>query len=259
MGYDLTKTKILIVSSGKGGTGKSTVSAGIAIQLSKHYRVGLLDVDITTPNVPIMFGFDEKVVVEVGDRMNPIVISPSLSLMSVGFDLPRKQYVNWSGAQMQGIIEELIYGVNWGALDYIVLDMPPTTSDELIAVCANLHEKFAKRFASVVVLLPSKPSVIDGERLMLYYKEKDIPVIGVIENMSGLLGKADIEAFAKKENTELLGKIPFLDVIVNGTEDGNLYDVFFQNSECKACFEPIGKDVEKFFKTRRMTKAKRGW
>ena len=196
--------KELLILSGKGGTGKSTVSVNLALRLcNEGHRVGLLDCDLTTPNIPKMLGMG-KVKLIADQVIDPVVINDNLKVMSVGFDASDNQGILWDGSRIRAIVGELINGVGWGELDYLIVDMPPGSSDDLIEAIQDLPNSYA-----IIVMIPSVTAQMDASKLIKVLKLKDIPILGVIENMSKLFGDGLGEELANEYEIPFLGKLEF--------------------------------------------------
>ena len=204
--------KIIAISSAKGGVGKSTIAANIAVELGKNFNVGLLDADIYGPSIPQLFGVKEKPTTDDGKRLNPI-IKFNVYLMSIGFLVDKKSPMVWRGPMVISAIKTFVNNVNWSSLDYLIIDMPPGTGDALITFSQELEIDGA-----IIVTTPQKLSVNDAMRGIEMFKKTNVPILGVIENMSYLIDKNNSKKFifskgggemiAKNQNIKLLGQIP---------------------------------------------------
>jgi ATP-binding protein involved in chromosome partitioning len=172
----------IVVLSGKGGVGKSTVAVNIAVALlMAGKRVGLLDVDIHGPSIPTMLGLEGSVVQGGADGLIPIDAA-GLKVMSLGFLLPDPdQAVIWRGPMKMGAIKQLLKDVAWGDLDYLVIDSPPGTGDEPLSVC----QLIGNLDGAVVVTTPQKVAAVDVRKSITFCRQLGVPVLGVVENMSG--------------------------------------------------------------------------
>ena len=219
--------KKIVVMSGKGGVGKSTVAANIAFTLvMKNYKVGLLDCDIHGPSIPKILGLEHVGGLEVVDgKLKPVEVE-GLKVVSIGFMLPsRDSPVVWRGPVKHGFIKQVLEDVNWGELDYLIIDCPPGTGDELISVV-----QLAKPDAAIIVTTPQSVAIEDVRKAINFAK-KGIQKIFLIENMSGLIcpyckNKIDVfgsgggKKLAEEMNVKFVGSIPLDPEIMKSCEDG---------------------------------------
>ena len=222
------KHKIMVLS-GKGGVGKSTVAVNLATSLAMAgKRVGLLDVDIHGPSVPKLLHLERSQISAREDAMLPVKVrcgEGRLSVMSIGFLLrERDDAVIWRGPRKYGVIKQFLKDVEWGELDYLVVDSPPGTGDEPLAV-AQLIERAD---GAVVVTTPQEVAVQDVRRCVVFCRQVGLPVLGVIENMSGftcpkcgehvsIFGADGGRAMAEEMGVPYLGAIPIEpEVVVSG-------------------------------------------
>ena len=173
-----------IVASGKGGVGKSTVATNLAVALAaKGHKVGLLDMDLTGPNVPTMLGVRDAGISEKDGGLVPVKVNDNLSVISMQFLLPDPdEAVVWRGPIKMQIIGQFLGDVTWGALDYLIVDLPPGSSDEPLSVAQNIPDADGM----VLVTTPQEVAVGDVRKSIKFAQKLDMPVLGVIENMSGL-------------------------------------------------------------------------
>ncbi|TMW55417.1 hypothetical protein Poli38472_013308 [Pythium oligandrum] len=176
----------LLVLSGKGGVGKSTVACQLAFALAgKGYQVGLLDVDITGPSVPRMLGLMGHEVHQSAAGWSPVYVEDNLGVMSIGFMLPNADdAIIWRGPKKSGIIKQFLVDVQWGDLDYLIIDTPPGTSDEHISIVQYMKE--AGLDGAVVVTTPQEVALMDVRKELNFCRKTKINVLGVVENMSGV-------------------------------------------------------------------------
>uniref|UniRef100_A0A0C9RIV0 Cytosolic Fe-S cluster assembly factor NBP35 n=1 Tax=Wollemia nobilis TaxID=56998 RepID=A0A0C9RIV0_9CONI len=179
------KHKILILS-GKGGVGKSTFAAQLSFALAEQDRqVGLLDIDICGPSIPKMLGLEGQEIHQSNLGWSPVYVETNLGVMSIGFMLPDPdEAVIWRGPRKNGLIKQFLKDVYWGDLDYLIVDAPPGTSDEHISIAQYL--KATNVDGAIVVTTPQEVSIIDVRKEINFCKKVGIPVLGVIENMSGI-------------------------------------------------------------------------
>jgi ATP-binding protein involved in chromosome partitioning len=169
--------KIIAVSSGKGGVGKSTVAANLAVALATAgHRVGLMDADVYGPNIPRMFGVFEKPAV-VGGRIQPHV-AYGVRLMSLGFLIDRDSPAIWRGPIIMKIVQQFLRDVDWGELDYFIVDLPPGTGDAQLSLVQSCHVATA-----IIVTTPQEIAVGDALRGAKMFEKVGVPVAGVVENM----------------------------------------------------------------------------
>ena len=220
---------VIIVMSGKGGVGKSTVSSNLAMSLSmKGFKTGVMDIDITGPNIPKMFAVEDRQLMVENEKLIPVSIPPSLKLMSMAFLLQSKDTpVLWRGPVKMGAIKQFIEDVNWGDLDYLVIDMPPGTGDEALSIV----QLIPKADGMVIVTTPQDVALLDSRKSLVFGAEAHVPIIGIIENMSGfvcphcgevtnIFKSGGGEDTAKEMNVQFLGRIPIEPGIVDAGDSG---------------------------------------
>ena len=246
---------IIIVMSGKGGVGKSTVSSNLAATLSMQgYMTGIMDVDITGPNIPKMFGVEDEKLHVVDEKLIPVTVPPSMKLMSMAFLLPDKDSpVMWRGPVKMGAIKQFIEDVNWGYLDYLIVDMPPGTGDEALSIV----QLMPKADGMIIVTTPQDVALLDSRKSLRFGAETRIPIIGIIENMSGfvcphcgevtnIFKSGGGEAAAKELNVQFLGKVPIEPGVVDAGDSGMPVVLKYPESASAKAFGAI---VDKVVKT----------
>ncbi|KAK9272123.1 hypothetical protein L1049_002493 [Liquidambar formosana] len=179
------KHKILVLS-GKGGVGKSTFSAQLAFALAAmDFQVGLLDIDICGPSIPKMLGLEGQDIHQSNLGWSPVYVESNLGVMSIGFMLPNPdEAVIWRGPRKNGLIKQFLKDVDWGELDFLVIDAPPGTSDEHISIVQFLQATGID--GAIIVTTPQQVSLIDVRKEVSFCKKVGVQVLGVVENMSGL-------------------------------------------------------------------------
>ncbi|ALN41700.1 sodium:proton antiporter [Rickettsia rhipicephali] len=194
--------KIILVASGKGGVGKSTISALIAQQLSlENYRVGIVDADIYGPSIPHIFGINE--VPETKDGRIIPVLAQSIEIMSIGFFVKDHSAIIWRGPMASKTIYHLLSVTKWDNLDYLIIDMPPGTGDIHLSILENYHLD-----GVIIVTIPQKISEIDVIRSIDLYQKLNLPILGIIENMSYMLKNNSGGHLSQKYNIPLIAQIP---------------------------------------------------
>ncbi|MBN2512685.1 MAG: Mrp/NBP35 family ATP-binding protein [Sedimentisphaerales bacterium] len=245
------KHKILVLS-GKGGVGKSTVAANLAVSLSlAGKRVGLLDIDIHGPSIPKILNLEGKQLMSMADAIMPVPVSETLLVMSIGFMLRDKDdAVIWRGPMKYHMIKQFLKDVEWGQLDYLVIDSPPGTGDEPLSIIQLLE----KPDGAVIVTTPQQVAISDVRKGVSFCRSLNLPVFGVIENMSGFTCPqcghiTDIfktgggERMAREMGIPFLGKIPIDPQIVNACDSGHPYIQKYQNSSVANSFNKAIKPI----------------
>lgn len=238
------KHKILVLS-GKGGVGKSTVAVNLAVSLALAGRkVGLLDVDIHGPSVPKILNLEDKKPVSLAEAIEPIAVMDNLSAMSVGFFLPDPDSpVIWRGPMKYQMIKQFLKDVEWSDLDYLIVDAPPGTGDEPLSVAQLIGDADG----AVIVTTPQQVAVTDVRKCISFCRQLSLPILGVIENMSGFVcpkcgERVDIfksgggENMALEMNVAFLGRIPIDPQIVDACDSGHPYVKAYKDSKAAGCF-----------------------
>jgi ATP-binding protein involved in chromosome partitioning len=206
----------VLVLSGKGGVGKSTVAVNLAVALAgKGKRVGLLDVDIHGPSVPTMLALEGEQLLSEGDSLLPVELG-ELKVMSIGFLLRRREEaVIWRGPMKMGVIKQFLQDVEWGDLDYLIVDAPPGTGDEPLSVCQLIEDADG----AIIVTTPQEVALASVRKSITFCRQLDLRVLGVVENMSGFVcphcgTKTEVflagggERMAREMKVPFLGRIP---------------------------------------------------
>ena len=171
---------LIAVGSGKGGVGKTTVSVNLAVGLAAlGHKTGLMDADVYGPNVPLMMGINQTPMA-LGDRIQPLE-QYGVRLMSMGFLSPGDKPLVWRGPMLHSVIQQFLRGVDWGELDYLVIDLPPGTGDVQLSLIQS-----APVTGAIVVTTPSDVSLEDARKAVMMFHQVKVPVLGIVENMSYL-------------------------------------------------------------------------
>ncbi len=229
----------IIVLSGKGGVGKSTVAVNLAMSLAlEGKRVGLLDVDLHGPTVPQLLGLSGAPAVMEGEVLVPLTVGDNLKVMSIAFLIgERDAAVVWRGPMKAVAIEQFLGDVEWGELDYLIIDSPPGTGDEPLAVC----QAIGKMDGAIVVTTPQETALTNVRRSLKFCDLLDLKVLGVIENMAGfacphcgqitnVFSKGGGAAMATKAGVPLLASIPLDPTIVEAGDAGKPYVYHYSKS-----------------------------
>ncbi len=239
----------VMVSSGKGGVGKSTTTVNLAIALAQQgKRVGLLDADIYGPNIPRMMGIADVQPIFIGTTIKPIE-AHNIKVMSIGSLVDRGASLIWKGAMVTQAIEQLLEDITWGELDVLLFDMPPGTGDAQLALAQNLPVT-----AGVCVTTPQKVALDDTIRSMDMFKNLRIPIAGIVENMSGFIcpstgeefdifGKGTTQPLADAYKTTVLGEIPIEPAIREGGDMGLPIIVVAPECETSKRYQKIATEL----------------
>ncbi|CAO6124786.1 Mrp ATPases involved in chromosome partitioning [Candidatus Pelagibacterales bacterium] len=241
--------KIIAISSGKGGVGKSTIAVNLAIALKNlKYNVGILDADIYGPSLPKMIGILEKPKSEDGVNLIPIK-KFDLQCMSIGFMVSEETPMIWRGPMVASTIKTFTNKVLWDNVDFLIIDMPPGTGDALLTFSQEIDIDGA-----VIVTTPQDIAIIDVRRGIEMFKKTNVKIIGIIENMTSFTSDDGVEHFifgkdggkniADKFNIELLGQIPINKEIRNSCDIGIPYVESFKDEDDYKIFLEIAKKIK---------------
>lgn len=256
------KNKILVLS-GKGGVGKSTVTALLSramAQKNAELNFGVLDIDICGPSQPRVLGVLGEQVHQSGSGWSPVFIDDNLSLMSIGFLLASQDdAIIWRGPKKNGMIRQFLSEVDWGQLDYLILDTPPGTSDEHLSATTYLANAGGS-WGAVLVTTPQEVALLDVRKEISFCKKLKIPVVGVVENMSGFVcpkctnqstiftaktgGAAQM---CEEMQVPFLGRLPLDPRLAKCCDEGKSFAEEFPDSPAVAALSDIVTKVEQFF------------
>lgn len=239
---------VIAVASGKGGVGKSTVTINLAMALAKAgARVGLLDADIYGPSLPLMMGTKEKPVTH-GEHVHP-VIKDGVKLMSMGFLVPEGQPVVWRGPMIHGALMQFLSNVDWGELDYLLIDMPPGTGDAQLTISQS-----APLSGAIIVTTPQDVSLLDARKGLKMFQNVKVPILGVVENMAGfvceeckhvthIFRSGGGERISQEMGVSLLAQIPLDPRVAEGGDKGLPIAVQYPESQVGLIYKKLAGDV----------------
>jgi len=257
----------LVVMSNKGGVGKSTVAVNLALGLArKAMRVGLLDIDIHGPCIPKMLGLEEMPLVGDGKKIQPVSYTSNLKVVSMGFLIGDKESpVIWRGPLKMKAIQQFLEDVEWGIIDFLIIDSPPGTGDEPLSVAQLIKDIDGV----IIVTTPQEVALLDSRKAVNFAKRLNIPVLGIIENMSGFIcphcGKrTDLfktgggERAAKQMEVPFLGKIPIEPEIVLSGDEGRPFVWEQRDSQAIKAFSEMVDQIMKNLKPKDVLERKGG-
>jgi ATP-binding protein involved in chromosome partitioning len=239
----------IAVGSGKGGVGKSTVAVNLALSLAREgARVGLLDADVYGPNVPLMMGSNAKPQPTEDGKITPIE-AYGIKLISMGFFIDADSPVIWRGPMLSKLLTQFMYDVQWGELDYLVMDMPPGTGDIQLTTAQSVPLTGA-----VIVSTPQDVALMDAGKALMMFKKLNVPVLGMVENMStfvcphcgdptDLFGHGGAQAAAARFNVPFLGEIPLHLRIREGGDSGRPVVVDMPDSAEAQAFMHVARSL----------------
>jgi Mrp family chromosome partitioning ATPase len=250
----------IVVLSGKGGVGKSTVAVNLATALMlAGRRVGLLDVDIHGPSVPTMLGLENETLQGSAGGLLPVELG-NMKVMSLGFLLQNPDdAVIWRGPMKMGVIKQFLTDVEWGDLDYLIVDAPPGTGDEPLSVCQLIQPSDG----AVIVTTPQRVAAVDVRKAISFCRQVHVPVLGVIENMSGfvcpkcgeitqILPAGGGRKIAADMKVPFLGAIPMDPAIAQSGDDGRAFIHHYASSPTAKLMQDIIDQITDLDKTKKL-------
>lgn len=248
--------KILAIGSGKGGVGKSTFTANLAVTLAKKgYKVGIIDADIYGPSLPMIFGKRDEKPRSNSDRKIIPVEAFGIKFMSFGFFINEQDPVIWRGPMLGGVLSQFLFDVDWSGTDYLLIDLPPGTGDIQLSMIQNAHVDGA-----IVISTPQDIALLDAKKGLEMFKKLNLPIIGMVENMTSFIcnhcgtehhifGEGGVAKAVEQLNVEMIGQIPLEIELRTGSDNGEPYMTqqrFHERPVWKA-FMTVTDKVESFF------------
>jgi len=242
---------VILVSSGKGGVGKSTTAVNLSLALSKQSsspKVSLLDADIFGPSIPTMMNISELPLLNAKDKMLP-VMNYGIGCMSMGLLVDPNSAVVWRGPMVMGALDKMVHGTDWSGTDVLVVDLPPGTGDVHLSISQTVHISGA-----VVVSTPQKVALADARKGVDMFKKVDIPVLGVVQNMSSFIcgscgekthvfGRDGAQKMAEELGVSLLGDVPLDPALMSSSDSGKPMVITHPESEISRTYLHIAQQV----------------
>ena len=244
----LRAKSVIAVGSGKGGVGKSTVAASIALTLKRlGSKVGLMDADVYGPSIPQLLGLSGRPEVNAEKKIEPIMLDGEMPVMSMGFLVEPDQAVIWRGPMLHGSINQFLGDTKWGELDYLIIDMPPGTGDVALTISQAIPLAGA-----VVVCTPQEVALLDAIKAISMFRKVNIPLLGMVENMSGFLcpdcgktydifGRGGARSKSEEKQVPFLGCLPIDITLRTAGDEGKLAEVISSDERARAPLEAVAK------------------
>lgn len=250
-------SKIIAIGSGKGGVGKSTFTANLAVTLSqKGYKVGIIDADIYGPSLPMIFGKREEKPRSNSERKIIPVEAHGIQFMSFGFFINEQDPVIWRGPMLGGVLNQFLFDVDWSGTEFLLIDLPPGTGDIQLSMIQNAHVDGA-----IVISTPQDVALLDAKKGVEMFKKMNLPVIGMVENMSSFIchncgsehhifGHGGVEKAVQELGVEKIGQIPLEIELRTGSDMGVPYmtQKQFHDRPVWKAYQEIAGRVEMFFR-----------
>jgi len=248
--------KIIAIGSGKGGVGKSTFTANLALTLAKSgHKVGVIDADIYGPSMPMIFGKRNEKPRSNSERKIIPVDSFGIKFMSFGFFINENDPVIWRGPMLGGVLNQFLFDVDWSDTDYLLIDLPPGTGDIQLSMIQNAHVDGA-----IIISTPQDIALLDAKKGLEMFKKLNLPIIGMVENMSAFIchhcgtehhifGEGGVEKAVQELGVNLLGKVPLEIELRTGSDTGVPYmsQEAYSNNPVWKSFLNVGETVNRFF------------
>jgi ATP-binding protein involved in chromosome partitioning len=257
----LRAKSVIAVGSGKGGVGKSTVAASIALTLRRlGAKVGLMDADVYGPSVPHLLGLTGRPAIGENKKIEPIMLGDDMPVMSMGFLVEPDQAVIWRGPMLHGSINQFLSDTDWGELDYLIIDMPPGTGDVALTLSQALPLA-----GSVVVCTPQEVALLDAIKAISMFRKVNIPILGMVENMSGftcpdcgktydIFGRGGARDKAEEVGVPYLGGMPIDIKLREAGDEGRLAEVIDTDVAARAPLEAVTKSLVRSLAAKAATK-----
>jgi ATP-binding protein involved in chromosome partitioning len=242
--------KVIAVASGKGGVGKSTFAVNLALSLiNMGKKVGIIDSDVYGPSIPLLMGQkDGRAQASEDNKIIPLQAF-NLKFISFGLFIGENEPVIWRGPMLGRVLEQFLFDVKWGELDYLIIDLPPGTGDMQLSMVQTV-----KVDGSIIISTPQDVALLDAKKGLAMFKKVNVPVIGMVENMSSFIcdncekehyifGRGGVEKAVKELRTSFLGKIPFEVAIQEGADQGKPY-MSNQDNQTKGAWKAYEKLAE---------------
>ena len=249
--FKINANNIIAIASGKGGVGKTTFAVNYAVALKKiGYKVGILDADIYGPNVPRMMGLSDKPQLNNNNKFIPLE-NYGVKCMSIGFLISDDTPAIWRGPMITKALEQMFNGVDWGELDYLVIDLPPGTGDVQLTLAQN-----SKLSGSIIISTPQKVALIDVRKGMNMFNKVNVPILGIVENMSyficdscnqrhEIFSNGNVKKEAEKFKIDFLGKFPINKNLRIQSDEGRPVCIADSNNDIANVFISIAQAVHK--------------
>lgn len=256
--------KIIAIGSGKGGVGKSTFTANLALTLAQQgHKVGIIDADIYGPSMPMIFGKRDEKPRSNSERKIIPVEAEGIKFMSFGFFINEGDPVIWRGPMLGGVLSQFLFDVDWQGTDYLLIDLPPGTGDIQLSMIQNTHVDGA-----IIISTPQDIALLDARKGLEMFKKMNLPIIGMVENMSSfvctncgtehhIFGHGGVDKAASELETNLLGRIPLELELRTGSDTGKPYmnQPEFKDRAVHRAFMDVAKNVNQFFNPEEPQKA----